>query len=122
MVFGSISAERLALNDDTLWSGEPKDWDNAQAREVLPELRRAIASERYVEADALSKRMMGPYTQSYLPMGDLIVTFEHGHVAADYNRWLDLHSAIATTRYRIGKVTYTRIASLRRVTQPAATR
>ena len=108
MVFGTIATDRLALNDDTLWSGEPKDWNNAGAREVLPPLRRAIANGRYIEADTLSKRMMGPYTQSYLPMGDLIITFEHGNVAADYARWLDLHAATVTTRHRVGTVTYTR--------------
>ena len=108
MVFGTVATERLALNDDTLWSGEPKDWNNAGARDVLPQLRREIANGRYVDADALSKRMMGPYTQSYLPMGDLIVTFEHGNVAGDYSRWLDLQTATATTLYRVGQVTYTR--------------
>jgi alpha-L-fucosidase 2 len=108
MVFGTVATDRLALNDDTLWSGEPKDWNNVGARDVLPELRRASASGRYVDADALSKRMMGPYTQSYLPMGDLLVTFEHGNVAGDYSRWLDLQTATATTRYRVGRVTYTR--------------
>ena len=108
MVFGTVATERLALNDDTLWSGEPKDWNNACGPEVLPELRRAIGNERYVEADALSKRVMGPYTQSYLPLGDLIITFEHGNVASDYSRWLDLDTATSTTRYRVGTVTYTR--------------
>ena len=108
MVFGGIATERLALNDDTLWSGGPKEWDNAKAHDVLPEVRRAIAAERYAEADALSKRMMGPYTQSYLPLADLFVTFEHGNVAADYRRWLDLRTAVVTTRYRVGTVHYTR--------------
>jgi alpha-L-fucosidase 2 len=108
MVFGIVDAERLALNEDTLWSGEPKDWNNAGARDVLPEIRRAIDERRYADADALSKRMMGPYTQSYLPMGDLVITFEHGNVAGDYARWLDLETAIATTRYRVGRTIYTR--------------
>ena len=71
MVFGGVGRERLQLNDDTLWSGGPRDWDNAKARDVLPEIRKAIFAGQYVEADALAKKMMGPYTESYQPLGDL---------------------------------------------------
>src|SRR4030095_17116548 len=39
MVFGGVVEERLQLNDDTLWSGGPKDWNNPKARSVLPEIR-----------------------------------------------------------------------------------
>lgn len=28
MVFGGIEKERVALNEDTLWSGYPRDWNN----------------------------------------------------------------------------------------------
>ena len=42
MVFGGVAVERLQLNDDTLWSGGPRDLDNPRARAVLPEVRRLI--------------------------------------------------------------------------------
>jgi hypothetical protein len=67
MVFGTLGRERLQLNEDTLWSGGPRDWNNPEAAAVLPEIRRLIAEGRYVEADAAAKRMMGPYTQSAPP-------------------------------------------------------
>ena len=108
MIFGTIGRERLQLNEDTLWSGGPKDWNNPEAREVLPEVRRLIAEGKYVEADQLSKKMMGPYTQSYLPLGDLYLTFEHGDVGRSYRRSLDLGSAVVTVTYRVGNVQYTR--------------
>jgi alpha-L-fucosidase 2 len=108
MVFGGVGVDRLQLNDDTLWSGGPKDWDNPKARDVLPEIRTLVAAGRNVEADALSKQMMGPFTQTYLPMADLFITFEHGDIAADYRRWLDLDEAIATTQFRVGNVHYSR--------------
>src|SRR6185369_5966007 len=31
MVFGGVGRERLQLNDDTLWSGAPRNWDNPKA-------------------------------------------------------------------------------------------
>ena len=52
--------------------------------------------------------MQGPYTQSYQPLGDLVLTFEHGVQSRDYRRQLDLQSAIADVRYRIGDATYMR--------------
>ena len=40
--------------------------------------------------------MQGPYTQSYEPLGNLYLTFEHGDVArSGYRRQLDLESAVA---------------------------
>ena len=108
MVFGGVGTERLQLNDDTLWSGGPNDTGNPKAREVLPQVRRAVAAGQFVEADTLAKGLQGPYTQTYLPLGDLILSFEHGDIAADYRRTLDLRDAVATTRFRVGTIHYTR--------------
>jgi alpha-L-fucosidase 2 len=108
MIFGGVETEHLQLNEDTLWSGGPKAWDNPRAREVLPEIRRLLAEERYGEADRLSREMMGPYTQSYLPLGDLYIHFEHGALARPYARSLDLQSALARVEYQVGDVRYTR--------------
>ena len=33
MVFGGVGVERLQLNEDSLWSGGPSDWNNAAARD-----------------------------------------------------------------------------------------
>jgi alpha-L-fucosidase 2 len=108
MVFGGIERDRLQLNEDTLWSGGPRDWNNPNAPKALAEVRRLIAEERYVEADRAARGMQGPYTQSFLPLGDLVLAFEHGDIARDYRRQLDLQSAIAAVRYRIGNVAYVR--------------
>ena len=109
MVFGGIERERLQLNEDTLWSGGPKDWNNPKGPQVLAEVRKLIAEEKYAEADRAAKGMQGPYTQSYQPLGDLHLTFEHGDIArGGYRRQLDLKSAITDVRYRIGTTTFTR--------------
>jgi alpha-L-fucosidase 2 len=108
MVFGGVETERLQLNEDTLWSGGPRDWNNPRAREVLPEVQRLIAAGDYVAADALCKQMQGPYNQSYQPLGDLYLRFNAAAPPADYRRELDLHIAIARVQYRIGDVTFTR--------------
>ncbi len=110
MVFGGIQQERLQLNEDTLWSGGPRDWNNPRALSVLPEVRRLIFEERYAEANELARQMQGSYTESYQPLGDLLLDFQSANTVAvsGYSRDLDLDRAVATTRYTIDGATYTR--------------
>lgn len=108
MVFGGVTTERLQLNEGTLWSGGPKDGTNPKAKEVLPKIREAVFAGKNQEADALAKQMQGPFTQAYMPMGDLRFDFGSTAKADDYHRVLDLDRAIATTRYRLDDVVYTR--------------
>ncbi len=109
MVFGGVARERLQLNEDTLWSGAPREWDNPEAKTHLAELRKAVLERQdYVEADRISRLMQGPYNQSYQPLGNLHLEFEHGDEAGDYRRELDLDSAVSRVTYRIGDARYTR--------------
>src|SRR4051812_8216332 len=59
MVFGDPASEHLQLNEDTLWSGAPTDWNNPGAREVLPQIRAALLAGDPVKATELSKKMQG---------------------------------------------------------------
>ena len=108
MVFGAVEQERIALNEDTLWSGHPMDLNNPGAREVLPKVRDLIEQENYEEADRLCKEMMGPYTQSYLPFGDLRLVMDHGNVCRQYRRELDLTTGFVKVEYSVGDVQYSR--------------
>jgi len=109
MMFGGVGVERLQLNEDTLWSGGPTAWDNPTTKKVVPEIRRLIAAGDYVEADQQTKQAQGPYTQSYLPLGDLFIDLAHGDGGGrSYRRELDLATGIARVQYRLGDVTYTR--------------
>lgn len=110
MVFGGIQRERLQFNEDTLWSGGPRDWDNAQALQVLPEVRRLIFEERFAEANTLVQQTQGGYTESYQPLGDLLLDFPFASAdsVSGYYRDLDIDRAVATTRYTVDGVTYTR--------------
>jgi alpha-L-fucosidase 2 len=108
MVFGDPRSERLALNEDTLWSGGPTSWNNPEAQSWLPKVREAVFAGHYAEADALCKKMQGPYNQSYQPLGDLLLEVELPGAVESYRRELDLDRAIATTTFRSGEASYTR--------------
>ena len=60
MVYGGVPSERIGLNDDTLWSGGPKECNNPEALKNLPEIRRLIFAGKFAEAHELGKKMMGP--------------------------------------------------------------
>ncbi|OYU99397.1 MAG: alpha-L-fucosidase, partial [Verrucomicrobiales bacterium VVV1] len=108
MVFGAVGKERIALNDNTLWSGGPKDWNNPGAKDVLPLVRAAVRAGNYAEAEKLCKQMQGPYTQNYLPLGDLKLEFTGVAAPTDYKRTLDLNRALATVTFREGGAVFRR--------------
>lgn len=94
MVFGGLSQERIALNDATLWSGEPKEWDNPNAKLHLPKLREALFKEDWEEAKKLAQLSQGTFSQSYLPLGDLHLKFANESSKEGYRRILDLETAV----------------------------
>ncbi|MCK9223066.1 MAG: glycoside hydrolase family 95 protein [Limnochordia bacterium] len=108
MVYGGVKTETIKLNEDTLWSGGPRDHDNPEATEYLPEVRRLLFEGRYEEANELCKKMMGPNTESYLPFGTLRLEFAHHDEASNYQRTLDLATAVAGVEYEIDGCQYTR--------------
>lgn len=108
MIFGGVEQEEIGLNEDTLWSGYPTDGNNPNAKEVLPKVRKLIQERRYQEADTLTREMQGPYTQSYLPFGELLLRFEHGGIHHSYKRTLDIEQALHSVEYQVGNVTYKR--------------
>ncbi len=110
MVFGGAKSERLALNDDTLWSGAPRDWNNPGAKEHLPIVRKLVLVDKdYQAADEECHKMEGPWNQNYEPVGDLLIDMEHGDETA-YVRSLDLDSAVSKVEYSAGGVHYLREA------------
>src|SRR5438270_6758608 len=46
MIFGGVESERLQLNEDTLWSGAPRDWNNPDAKNHLAEVRRLVLKDK----------------------------------------------------------------------------
>jgi alpha-L-fucosidase 2 len=109
MVFGGVPQERIALNEDTLWSGYPKDWNNPAAPKSLPRVRKLVLEEKnYHGADEECHKMQGPFNQNYEPLGDLLIDFDHSGDVTRYRRELDLDSAIATTIYEVNGCRYTR--------------
>ncbi|MGE3616324.1 MAG: glycoside hydrolase N-terminal domain-containing protein [Gemmatimonadales bacterium] len=111
MVLGGPGEERLALNEETLWSGGPYDPTVPGAHRALPEIQRLVFAGDVERAhDLFGRSMMGiPFEQQkYQPLGNLTLHFPGHEGATGYRRELDLDRAVATVRYTVGGVTFTR--------------
>lgn len=109
MVFGKVDQERIQLNDNTLWSGAPNPGNNPDGPTVLPLVRKAIFEGDYDKAAVLWKKMQGPYSARYLPLGDLWLNFNHSDtVVHHYHRDLDLNTALSSVDYQIDGINYHR--------------
>jgi alpha-L-fucosidase 2 len=109
MVFGGVPQERIALNEDTLWSGGPRDWNNPDAKNHLPVVRKLLLEQKdYQAADAECHYMQGPYNQAYEPLGNLLIDFTHSSAAGNYRRELNLDTASVTVTYDADGANFTR--------------
>ncbi|HPF87371.1 MAG TPA: glycoside hydrolase family 95 protein [Candidatus Limiplasma sp.] len=105
MIFGGAAHERIALNEDTLWSGYPACGDKRGAAKYFPIVRDLTLQGKYAEAQAMIERhMQGADTQFYLPLGDLLLDFDDIHQAGNYTRSLSLREAVCTTEFISGGV------------------
>jgi alpha-L-fucosidase 2 len=109
MIFGGMAAERVALNEDTLWSGGPRDWNNRGAKQHLPIIRKLVLVDKnYQAADEECRKMEGPWNQNYEPLGDLLIDMADVEDPGSYSRSLDLDTAVAKVEYSAAGVRYQR--------------
>ena len=105
MVFGGAGAERIQLNEESLWAGCPVDNNNPQALVHLPEVREALFKGEHDRAFELAEKyLLGtpPRIRSYQPLGDLILDFKEQGELANYERSLSLETGIAAVSVESG--------------------
>ncbi|MDR2643011.1 MAG: glycoside hydrolase N-terminal domain-containing protein, partial [Planctomycetaceae bacterium] len=112
---GNIFEEKIHLNEDTIWSGEPRNLQRPDNDKVLPEIRKLLVEGKNAEAQTkINKTMLGPWQCSYEPLGDLILKTpkQDGENAAitQYRRELDLREGIAKLSYQKNGVKFEREA------------
>ena len=111
MVFGAIVKERIALNHDCLWAGQPRATANPDAKKHLAAVRKLVLEQKdYVAADKECLRMQGPQNRAYEPLGDLWIEHVESDQTSTYRRSLNLDTAIASTSFRTGDTSVTREA------------
>ncbi|WP_229214978.1 glycoside hydrolase family 95 protein [Dyadobacter bucti] len=109
MVFGGVNEELIQLNEETLWSGGPANKNpNPDAYKYLPQVRKALENEDYKLAEELTKKIQGLFTESYEPLGDLMIRQELAGKPSAYRRELDISNAVSTTTFTSEGTEYSR--------------
>lgn len=102
MIYGGIATEEFQLNDHTLWSSGPTDWNNPTAKKLLPTIREAIFKDDYLKADTLWEYSQGPYTTRYLTAGSLFFNFDiDSSKVTNFKRELNLENALSNVSFKI---------------------
>ena len=101
MVYGKRGGEKLDFNDATLWSGYPKDHDNAAAKGALSRAREAAFAGKYAQANAIVQgEMYGDYTEAYMPLASVKMSIS-GERMQKYRRTLDLDNGEVVVEDRL---------------------
>ena len=99
MISGGIETETVELNEDTLWSGYPRKYPDADYFRERNQARKLLEGKKFYEADRfISEKMLHNESCGYLPAGSLKLEFPDAVTSPDYRRELDLDRAVASTR------------------------
>lgn len=109
MIFGRPGAELIQLNEQSLWTGGPADLNpNPEAYRYLQPVREALFRDSINEAVGLLKKMQGPNTEMYQPLGDILITQDLNGEATGYTRELNISTAVSITKFTVNGVNYSR--------------
>lgn len=125
MFFGTIDAEKIQLNQESVWSSGKRERINSDAKEALPEVRKLILDGQLEDAEELiyTKMLADPITLGhYEPLADIKLVFDKkiGHYSewftpkefnvTNYVRVLDMQNSIYECSYERDGVNYKREA------------
>ena len=109
MIYGNPENEIIQLNENTIWAGQPNRNDNPDAKTSLKKVRQLIFEGKYKEAQELVNRdfiTKKSHGMPYQTAGNLKLTFDGHQNFSSYSRELNLETAVATSSYQVGEVTY----------------
>ena len=128
-ILGSVAAERITLNEKTLWKGGPNTaggadyyWKvNKQSASVMEEIRQAFTDGDYEKAELLTRKNfngLAHYEEgdetpfrfgSFTTMGEMYVETGLSEIGmSDYYRALSLDSAMAVVSFKKDNTRYMR--------------
>jgi alpha-L-fucosidase 2 len=98
MIFGGLGRDRIALNEESVWSGARVDWNRKEAAKNLPGIRDLLLAGKNVEAEALVNQTFtctgggsrggarGPWG-CYQELGNLNLVWKSAVPSAEMNDW-----------------------------------
>lgn len=115
MVFGKIQNERIQLNEETVWAGEPGNNVPQNVYPLIQQLRELLFTGKNEEAQQLANETFprqapenSNYGMPYQTVGDLVLNFPGHQNVQNYRRSLNIGNAIASVEYDLEGVHYKR--------------
>ena len=101
-VYGIVSAERVSLNEETIWSGGPMDTKIDKYDEKIAHIRKLFLEGREYEADCWASANMDDCfnrIKAYEYAGELGVKLHADEECTAYRRDIDLENGVAAVSY-----------------------
>lgn len=113
LVYGGIETETIALNEVSMWSGQPDpEQELSCGKEQLAKIRQLFFSGKLEDGNRLATQYLSGQPHSFgshLPVGDLKLTFDNPPAdISSYHRELDIANALAHVSYQSDGITYKR--------------
>ncbi|MFI4910093.1 MAG: glycosyl hydrolase family 95 catalytic domain-containing protein [Sedimentisphaeraceae bacterium JB056] len=115
MVFGRTGNERIQLNEETIWAGEPGNNIPAEFNGILEESRKLIFAGKYKQVEDLIMSIIphdayenNNYGMPYQTAGDLCIDFPGHDEFSDYRRELNIRDAVSGVEYSVDDVHFKR--------------
>ena len=98
MIFGGVGHERIALNEESVWSGSRTNWNRENASANLPKIRELLLAGKNPEAEALVNQTFtctgggsrggarGPWG-CFQELGNLRLVWASGVASIPLNEW-----------------------------------
>ena len=99
MILGDPGKQRIPLNEDSFWSGEPRTWDNPDAPRWIDTIVHSLQRDDLIRADQLIRNMQGTFTESYAPLGDLWLDFLDSTEVTGYRRSINLRDGLVEIQF-----------------------
>jgi alpha-L-fucosidase 2 len=113
LVYGSVSEDRIALNETSFWSGAPHDYNDPNAGNYYKPIQDLLVAGKFIEAEKMTdEHFYGkPLGQAaYQPLGNM--NFIHYGIDDDkttnYYRDLDMLNGITSVSFTDNGVNYKR--------------
>lgn len=111
MVYGIPSTDCIQLNEETIWTGQPNNNPNPEARSAIPVIQKLLFQGHYRQAQDMASEKVMASTNSgmaYQTFGKVYISQPGISSYTHYYRELSLDSARTLTRFTSNGITYQR--------------
>jgi len=115
MLFGGVKNDRIQLNEETVWAGEPGGNITKDRYKDIESLRTLLFEGKFEEAQQKALEVFPKQAPNdnnngmpYQTVGSLNLSFQNHENPKNYKRTLDIGNAISTVSYTIHNVNFKR--------------